>query len=510
MSGQPSTPNPTLLDDASRGFVRRAMAGGLVELDDVKKVVASLLADQTTLTPESLAEGLVAAGILTDWQSQKVLAGKSKGFYLGSYRLLRPLGRGGMGMVFLGEHQIMKRLMALKILPSEQLADERRIQRFKDEARASAQLDHPNIVRAYDCAEAGGKVYIVMEYVDGADLQQAVARDGVMPVATAIDAVRQAAEGLSHAHARGIIHRDIKPSNLMLGRDGVVKVSDMGLARIGFDFDDGGKSSKRLTGTADYVAPEQAIDSRSIDSRADIYSLGCTFYFLLTGRPPFSGSSLQQRLAKHQTAPVPDVRSVRDDCPVAVADLVKRMMAKRPSDRPPSMSDLLVQLKQIRGVPTTDQTGSLRSFAHPDDTTSMATSGQHTVFEESSISSSGGDESGLSGDPTESLDGFDFSDLPDLPAPGAASAADSMGPLGPASPPPPPRAVGRTTGGKAESDGGGNSQQVLLGIGLAFAALALVAVLGMMAYTFSRPLEQSRPRLKQFDSKDGTLIIVDE
>ncbi len=512
MSVPTSAPHSNLLDEESRAFVRRAMAGGLVELDDVKKVVASLLADECRLSPKRLAEGLVAAGMLTDWQAQKVLAGKSKGFHLGSYRLLRPLGRGGMGVVYLGEHQIMKRLMALKILPAEQLRDERRIKRFKDEARASAQLDHPNIVRAYDCAEAGGKVYIVMEYVDGANLHQAVVRDGVMPPGTAVDAIRQSAEGLAHAHARGIVHRDIKPSNLMLRRDGVLKVSDLGLARIGYAIDGSQENMKRLTGTADFVAPEQAIDSQSIDARADIYSLGCTFYYLLTGRPPFSGNNLQQRLAKHQTAPVPDIRSVNAQVPAAVADLIKRMMAKRPIDRPASMNDVLVELKQLRGVDG-GRSISLRSFADSDDTSLSDVMLRATLSDDGGVSS-GGSDAVLESGPllADSLDGFDFSDLPDVPAPsslpvsrpGPATAGSlSAGPH---------HRGGRSAASTTEprSQGG---QQILLGIGLALAVLALMAVLGMMAYTLNRPLENAKPRLKMTETKDekgGTVIIVDD
>ena len=181
-----------MLDDLTRAFVKRTLGAGLVELDDIKKVVASLLQENDRFTPERLADGMVGAGVLTKWQAAKLIAGKSGGFYLGSYRLLRPLGKGGMGVVYLGEHHVMKRLMALKILPPEASTDRRRIELFKSEARACAQLDHPNIVRAYDFAESGDKLYIVMEYVDGVDMHLAVQRDGVMSVADTIDALMQA------------------------------------------------------------------------------------------------------------------------------------------------------------------------------------------------------------------------------------------------------------------------------------------------------------------------------
>ncbi|MEO9591558.1 serine/threonine protein kinase, partial [Rhodopirellula bahusiensis] len=269
MSAESPPASAPILDEESRALVRRSIAAGVVTLDEIKTVVASLMTDDTKFTPKRLADGMQNAGLLTRWQSSKLLAGKSKGFFLGAYKLLRPLGKGGMGMVYLGEHNVMKRQMALKILNSDASRDERRIQRFQEEARASAQLDHPNIVRAYDFNQSNGKLYIVMEYIDGIDLHQVVARDGVMSIAAAVDAMYQATGGLSHAHERGIIHRDIKPSNLMLRSDGVVKVSDMGLARIGWSESSGESGKRRLTGTADFVAPEQALNSHSVDARAD-------------------------------------------------------------------------------------------------------------------------------------------------------------------------------------------------------------------------------------------------
>lgn len=337
------------LDETTRSFVRRAMSAGLVEIDELKKVVVSLMADSPQFTAQRLADGLVAAGILTPWQQAKLLAGKSKGFYLGSYRLLRPLGKGGMGVVYLGEHHVKKRLVALKILPPEASRDQRRIARFKEETRACAQLDHTHIVRAYGFSEAGGKLYFVMEYVDGIDLQQAVARDGVMAFSDAMDLLIQATQGLAHAHQRGIIHRNIKPSNLLLRSDGTLKVSDLGLARIGWSTDEQSEK-RRLMGTADFVSPEQAINSTAVDARTDIYSLGCNLFFLLTGRSPYQRDTVAERLAEHQTAPIPDIRTYRRDCPAAIAELAMRMMAKRPEDRPKSAIELLSQLTRLSGL----------------------------------------------------------------------------------------------------------------------------------------------------------------
>ena len=223
-----------ILDDATKEFVRRVIHAELVSINEIKKVVVSLMADGvrgTLFSPERLAEGLVGADLLTRWQSRKLLSGKSRGFHLGNYRLLRPLGKGGMGVVFLAKHEVMSRQMALKILPAEASRDPRRIARFKEEARASAKLEHANIVQAFDFSESDGKLFIVMEYIEGHDLHRAVAKDGVMSAAESLDAMIQTTEALVHAHQRGIIHRDIKPSNLMLRSDGVIKVSDNGDAR---------------------------------------------------------------------------------------------------------------------------------------------------------------------------------------------------------------------------------------------------------------------------------------
>ena len=305
---QTSETRSPVLDDPTRKYVQYVLASGLAEIDDIKKIVASLLVDSDQFSPERISAGLVSAGILTPWQAKKILAGRNRGFFLGGYRLLRPLGKGGMGVVYLAEHEVMKRLMALKILPQEATNNPKRIAQFKQEARAAAQLDHQNIVRAYDFAETDGKFFIVMEYVDGIDLHHAVVRDAAMSVPTAMDIMAQAASGLAHAHDRGVVHRDIKPGNLMLRTDGVVKISDMGLARMGWS-GGGDEAEKRFMGTADFVAPEQVIDSRTADARSDIYSLGCTVFYLLTGRTAFTGDTVNQRLAQHQTAPVPDVRT---------------------------------------------------------------------------------------------------------------------------------------------------------------------------------------------------------
>lgn len=285
---------------------------------------------------------LIEKKVLSLWQAENLLKGKHKGFRLGKYRLISLLGKGGMSSVYLAEHTLMKRRVAIKVLPHKKVHDASYLGRFHREAQAVAALDHPNIVRAYDVdSEIDGKMeihFLVMEYVEGKSLQEVIAKRGVLPPHDAADYIRQAAEGLEHAHEAGLVHRDIKPGNLLLDKTGTVKLLDLGLARF---FDDEENSltvehDEKVLGTADYLAPEQAVDSHSVDKRADLYSLGCTLYFLLTGNPPFNEGTLAQRLIAHQTKEPPPVSKARDDVPESFNRLLLRLMAKKPDDRPQS------------------------------------------------------------------------------------------------------------------------------------------------------------------------------
>ncbi|MEM6777859.1 MAG: serine/threonine-protein kinase [Planctomycetota bacterium] len=499
MPGEHSSAAAPILDRDARDFVKRALAAGVVTVDEIKKVVASLMTDDVVFTPKVMADGLVGAGMLTPWQSSKLLAGKRKGFFLGPYKLLRPLGRGGMGMVYLGEHHVMKRQVALKIMSTKSVDDERRVARFKEEARASAQIDHPNVVQAIDFNSSGGKFYIVMEYVDGVDLHHAVVNDGVMAVDAAVDAVYQAARGIAHAHDRGIIHRDIKPSNLMLRNDGIVKVSDMGLARVGFGEVVSSGDDSRLTGTADFIAPEQAIDSRTVDARADIYSLGCTLYFLLAGRPPFEGQTLSQRVARHQTAPIPNVRVLRPECPSNVATLITKMMAKQPADRPASVLELISQLERLRG-------GSGSIAGHQTQLAAIASVTDTTVeegFYRASIEDTSFSDSNEPIQASVAIDEFDFDSIPTVAGVSGQPSGASAGkfPEVKTRVPPP---IAKTT----PSPTNGASQMVLLGIGLTVAVMALMTVLAMAAYTLTRPMKESSPTFKATEGDQGEQIVI--
>ena len=282
--------------------------------------------------PKKLGAAMVRDGLLTPFQVQQFRQGKWRGFWIsGKYKLLDHLGAGGMGNVFLCEHRSMRRRVAIKVLPVAHAKDPAAVERFYREARAVAALDHPNIVRAHDIDQDGRYHFLVLEYVEGASLQEIVKRGGPMDVDRAAHYVRQAALGLHHADLAGVVHRDVKPGNLLLDRQGVVKILDMGLARFFDDRDDDltrMQDRREILGTADYLAPEQAINSHSVDIRADVYGLGATFYFLLAGRPPFADGTVAQKLISHQMHEPPPIRELRPDMPEGLAEVVAKMMAK--------------------------------------------------------------------------------------------------------------------------------------------------------------------------------------
>ena len=264
-----------------------------------------------------LARALQKSGRLTAYQAAALYQGKSRGLLIGNYLILDKLGAGGMGVVFKGRHRRLGRVVALKILPPSFARDKTAVARFKREVEAAGRLKHPNIVAALDADEDRGVHFLVMEYVEGRDLDHVVRQRGPLPIVQAVDFLVQAARGLEAAHAEGIVHRDIKPSNLMLDSAGVVRVLDLGLARFvdaSNPFGQAAGGAGRLTesgmymGTVDYMAPEQAEDSRRADHRADIYSLGCTLHYLLTGREPFVGETILKRLMAHQERPAPLLR----------------------------------------------------------------------------------------------------------------------------------------------------------------------------------------------------------
>lgn len=285
--------------------------------------------------PVELCKEIEESGLVTRWQCEKFLQGKYKGFFLAKHKLLGHLGSGGMSSVYLAEHLLMKHKRAIKVLPKSKLGNNSYLERFQREAKAIASLNHPNIVRAYDIDNEKDTYYIILEYVEGADMQSLVRKHGPLPYAVAADYIAQAARGLHHAHQAGLIHRDVKPANLLVNKDGVVKVLDLGLALFSAETDASltMEYNDKVLGTADYLPPEQAINSHNIDHRADMYGLGCTLYFLLTGHPPFPDGSIPSRIIKHQNSMPPDIRKDRPDCPGELDGICVKMMQKDPKYR---------------------------------------------------------------------------------------------------------------------------------------------------------------------------------
>ncbi|MBI1918035.1 MAG: serine/threonine protein kinase [Planctomycetes bacterium] len=274
-------------------FVTLVRKSGLIDTDKLDAYLKNLgAAGPLPDTPRRLARRMVKDGQLTIFQAEQFLKGRYRGFAIGNYRILERIAHGGMGTIYLAEHIHMARRMAVKVLPHDLAKNPPVLERFYREARAAAALQHPNLVRATDIDCEGGIHYLVLEYVDGVNLQNLVDRNGPLSIVRAVHYIGQAARGLQYAHqVAGMIHRDIKPANLMLDRTGTIRVLDLGLARMraaGFfnpeaDEITSKHNDQNVLGTADYIAPEQALDSQAADTQADVYSLGGTFYFLLTG-----------------------------------------------------------------------------------------------------------------------------------------------------------------------------------------------------------------------------------
>lgn len=340
-------------------FITELSQSGLLPPAEVNRLREKVQQDPASGTVASLINLLVNEHKLTPYQAELLAHGHPSRLVLGNYVILEKLGQGGMGTVYKARHRRMNRLVALKVLPPSLSQMPEAIARFQREVEAAARLQHPHIAAAYDADEAGGVHFLVMEYVDGPNLSACVKQVGPLPLAVAVRLMIQAAQALAAAHAQGIVHRDIKPGNMMVSAQGALKVLDLGLARMrssgASDAPAEMTQTGRVMGTVDYMAPEQARDAKNVDLRADIYSLGCTLYFLATGRPPAEGESLAEKLLWHQTQPLPPLVGQVPHATPELDAVLQKMTAKKPEDRFASMQAVAEALEQcLAGLPPAD------------------------------------------------------------------------------------------------------------------------------------------------------------
>lgn len=341
----PRNRKPTLAIPLDQ-FVKQIEDSGILAGDTLKDFIPP---KATPKDATDLARELVRQKKLTKFQVEEVSKGKGKSLVLGNYVLMEKIGAGGMGQVFKARHRRMDRLVAVKLLPAAMTKDKAAIARFEREVKAAAKLRHPNIVAADDADQANGVHFLVMEMVEGSDLSALVKKNGPFSVEKAVNYILQTAKGLEFAHKKGVVHRDIKPANLLLDKEGTVKILDMGLARI--EQADGPAQADltntgTIMGTVDYMAPEQALDTKTADARADIYSLGCSLYYLLTGNATYDGDTLMKKLMAHQNQPIPVLRTICPEVPEQLEAVFRKMVAKKIEGRYQTMTEVIAELER--------------------------------------------------------------------------------------------------------------------------------------------------------------------
>ncbi len=319
-------------------FLRCVLRSGLIARDDLQAALRGVAREQRD-DAVALAEHLMRQGKLTRFQAGKLLGGVCQGLILGPFRILTPLGKGGMGTVFLVRDERSDQLVALKVLPPRLArTEERMVARFRREMEMSQKVAHPHLAWTYEVGEHHGVHYIAMEYIPGRTLSRLVTEEGPLHWKRAARLCAEVASGLEHAHNQGLIHRDLKPSNIQITPRDHAKVLDLGLALAHGEQGDtmvvGGQGY--IVGSMDYIAPEQTLDAVGVDRRCDIYSLGCTLYFALTGRPPFPGGTSKEKIYRHRSEEPTPLAALLPSLPGGFVALVERMMCKDPAGRPPS------------------------------------------------------------------------------------------------------------------------------------------------------------------------------
>jgi serine/threonine protein kinase len=322
-------------------FAAHVVESGLIPAEVVARVRAQLPAGPADERAVALARRLIQDKLLTTFQARKLLSGRTSGFILGGYRLLRPLGEGGMGKVYLAENDRQERV-AIKVLPPRKaLEDENALARFRREMDLSQRCSHPNIARTISVGSDGGVHFMVMEYIPGESLYDMVKsqRVGALRVPDAARLFLKLLDGLDAAHRAGLIHRDIKPSNVMITPDGDVKLLDLGLARA-LDDEKGLTRANTVLGTLDYASPEQLRDATKADRRSDLYSIGCTLYFVMAGSAPFEGGDAINKIFKQRMEDPKPLESLVRGVPSAFAAIVRKLMSKKPEERYQTCTEL--------------------------------------------------------------------------------------------------------------------------------------------------------------------------
>jgi eukaryotic-like serine/threonine-protein kinase len=297
---------------------------------------------QLDIDDKTLAQQTVDMGLLTRYQADQIMSGRTK-FKLGPYIMTDWIGQGGMGQVYKGIHEVMGRESAVKVLPLTKATAEA-ISNFTREIRTQAQLDHPNLVRAYDAGHDGNVHYLVVEYVPGTDLRRLIRTHGALPVQQAANVIMQAAKGLDHAHKRGLIHRDVKPGNILVTPDGIAKVSDLGLAGFMKDAASDPRAGK-IVGTADYLAPEIIRSPGDMSAVCDIYSLGCTLYYAVCGKVPFPGGTPRDKARRHCEETPWHPRRFNPEIPEEFVEIIADMMEKNPTDRIQTAAEVVARIE---------------------------------------------------------------------------------------------------------------------------------------------------------------------
>ncbi|MFK7818588.1 MAG: protein kinase [Planctomycetaceae bacterium] len=330
----------------AKEFASLALRSKLLTKEQLNDLLRAWRQESKSKTTVPFARFLVNQKAITKYQAKQLSSGRTDGFFLGGCRILERLGKGGMGVVYLARQERLDRQVALKVLPSQQVPDGEALVRFQREARAVARLKHPNIVQVFDVDEHRGTHFIVMELVHGKNLADLLKEQGPFGFGKSVSLIRQAAEGLQHAHENGVVHRDIKPANLVL-EGAVLKILDLGLARV--ESEEKVTADHSVMGTLDYMSPEQCQDTSRVDHRSDLYSLGCTWFHLLTGKAPFGDRPAAGKLLSHATQSIPSLCDRNPHLPDDVDRILQRMTARQPDDRYSDAAALAADLTALEG-----------------------------------------------------------------------------------------------------------------------------------------------------------------